>query len=194
MASNLLTPKQQRFCDEYIVDLNATRAAKAAGYSARTAEAAASRLLRNVKVATEIGAALDARSKRTGVDAQWVLNRLHDEAEADIADLYDDDGNLKPIRQWPLIWRKGLVAGIETISVKGDDEDATDEREQQGHGGALKRSRKPKGRTVIHKIKLGDRARRVEMLGKHVKVNAFAELVNVTGLEGLAERLAKLPK
>ena len=49
-----LTEKQKRFCDEYLIDLNATQAAIRAGYSPRTAEQAASRLLSFVKVQDEI--------------------------------------------------------------------------------------------------------------------------------------------
>ena len=49
-----LARKQQIFVAEYLTDLNATRSAIAAGYSEKTAEPAASRLLRNVKVAAEI--------------------------------------------------------------------------------------------------------------------------------------------
>lgn len=45
-----LTDKQKRFCEEYLIDLNATQAAIRAGYSPKTAEQTASRLLRNVKV------------------------------------------------------------------------------------------------------------------------------------------------
>ena len=45
-----LTDKQKRFCEEYLIDLNATQAAIRAGYSPKTAEQTASRLLRNVNV------------------------------------------------------------------------------------------------------------------------------------------------
>ena len=45
-----LTPKQERFVEEYLIDLNATQAAIRAGYSAKTAEAQGSRLLSNVNV------------------------------------------------------------------------------------------------------------------------------------------------
>ena len=41
------------------------------------------------------------------VDADWLLTRLAAEAEADIADLYDEAGDLLPIRQWPAIWLLG---------------------------------------------------------------------------------------
>ena len=45
-----LTEKQQRFVEEYLVDLNATQAAIRAGYSVKTADVQGSRMLRNVKV------------------------------------------------------------------------------------------------------------------------------------------------
>ena len=50
----LLTPRQQAFVNEYMVDLNATQAAIRAGYSVKTAEAQATRLLRNVDVRNAI--------------------------------------------------------------------------------------------------------------------------------------------
>lgn len=71
-----LTPKQQRFVEEYLVDLNATQAAIRAGYSERTAESQASRLLRNVKVSTAIEEAQKARSERIEVTQDYVLENL----------------------------------------------------------------------------------------------------------------------
>lgn len=158
-----LTPKQQRFVEEYLVDLNATQAAIRAGYSPKTAEQQGSRLLGNVKVAGAIEVAQALRSERTQVDADWVLTRLAAEAEADIADLYDEDMNLKPVHEWPEIWRKGLVAGIdveELFEGRGKD------REHIG---------------TVRKLKLSDRIRRIELIGKHVNVQAFREQVNATG-------------
>lgn len=49
-----MTPKQEKFCEEYVKDFNGTQAAIRAGYSPKTAEATASRLLRNVKVQNRI--------------------------------------------------------------------------------------------------------------------------------------------
>ena len=49
-----MTPRQEKFCVEYLIDLNATQAAIRAGYSKRTAEALASRLLRNVNIRSRI--------------------------------------------------------------------------------------------------------------------------------------------
>ncbi len=50
MSEKKLTAKQQRFCDEYLIDLNATQAAIRAGYSAKTAYSIGQRLLKNVEV------------------------------------------------------------------------------------------------------------------------------------------------
>jgi phage terminase small subunit len=76
-----LTPKQQRFVEEYIVDLNCKQAAIRAGYSERTAEQQGSRLLSNVKVAQVINEALVARSERTKIDADYVLSTILDTIE-----------------------------------------------------------------------------------------------------------------
>jgi phage terminase small subunit len=71
-----LTPKQQMFVKEYLVDLNATQAAIRAGYSAKTADAQSSRLLVNVKVAEALKAAMDARAEKTDITAERVLVEL----------------------------------------------------------------------------------------------------------------------
>lgn len=76
-----LTPKQQRFVEEYLIDLNATQAAIRAGYSERTAEQQGSRLLSNVKVAKTINDALVSRSKRTEITADYVLSTILETVE-----------------------------------------------------------------------------------------------------------------
>lgn len=76
-----MTPRQQRFRDEYLVDLNGTQAAIRAGYSAQTAEAAASRLLRNVKVSEGIKVAMKERERRTEITADYVLSTIRDTVE-----------------------------------------------------------------------------------------------------------------
>ena len=76
-----LTPKQQCFVSEYLVDLNATQAAIRAGYSARTAEQQGPRLLGNVGVAASVQAAMEARSERTGITQDYVLNTIRETVE-----------------------------------------------------------------------------------------------------------------
>lgn len=71
-----LTPKQQRFVDEYQVDLNATQAAIRAGYSKRTAQEQGSRLLSNVMVSEAIAKAQGKRQRKTEITTERVLNEL----------------------------------------------------------------------------------------------------------------------
>jgi phage terminase small subunit len=82
-AQRPLTPKQQRFVDEYLIDLNATAAYKRAGYrsAGNAAEVNASHLLRNHKVSQAVKVALDKRSADLGIDAAYVLSIIKETAE-----------------------------------------------------------------------------------------------------------------
>lgn len=71
-----LTPKQARFVEEYLIDLNATRAAIRAGFSGKTAEQQANRLLRNAQVQSLIRESMDQRSQRTNITQDSVLREL----------------------------------------------------------------------------------------------------------------------
>lgn len=168
-AARPLTGKQQLFVQHYLKHLNATQAYIEAGYASRgnAAEVSASQLLRNPKVAAAVADAMDQRNARVKIDADWMLQRLGEDVEADMADLYGEDGNLKPVHQWPLIWRKGLVGGVETIEEKDDD------------GKVI---------GIVRKVKLADRTRLKEMLGKHVDVQAFKDRVE----HGLSDDLVAL--
>ncbi len=157
-----LTPKQERFVAEYMVDLNGTQAAIRAGYSEKTANEQASRLLANVKIADAVAKKQQKRAERTDINAAWLLNRLAEEATADAADLYDEEGHLKPIKDWPMIWRQGLVAGF-------DVEEISDGENTIG---------------VLKKIKLSDRIKRLELIGKHVGVQAFREALGISAPDG----------
>lgn len=90
-----MTPKQQRFVDEYLIDLNATAAYKRAGYRAKghVAEAAASRMLRNVEVRRAVADAQKARAQRTARKADEVLEELAAVAFSDIGDVIDFSGD-----------------------------------------------------------------------------------------------------
>lgn len=73
-----LTPKQRRFCEEYIVDLNASAAYKRAGYDATgsVADSNASRLLRNAKIQEYIAELQGKRSQDTGITSERVLKEI----------------------------------------------------------------------------------------------------------------------
>lgn len=145
-----LTPRQAMFVREYLVDLNSTQAAIRAGYSERTAKQQGSRLLTNGDVQAAIAEAMKARATAVDISAEEVLRMLADEARADLADLYDDSGNLRPIRDWPLAWRRGLVVGIESFE---EFEGSGDERRSIG---------------VARKVKLSDRIKHKELIGRHL--------------------------
>lgn len=160
-----LTPLQERFVEEYLVDLDAGAAAIRAGYSKRTAYSSGPRLLKAKEypaVAAAIARAQAERSERTKIDADWVLKRLADEVMADVADLFDESGALKAVNDWPLIWRQGLIAGIDIDEIKID-------------GVAIGNTKK---------LKLSDRIRRIELIGKHIDIRAFAERREITGKDG----------
>lgn len=151
-----MNDKQRRFVEEYLIDLNGTQAAIRAGYSAKTAYSQGERLLSHVEVAAAVLEAKRGRSERTNVNADWLLDRLATESVADLADLYREDGSVKPVREWPLIWRQGLVAGVEV------------ERIGEGAG-------------TVTKLKISDRIKRLELIGKHIDVQAFKERIEHTG-------------
>jgi phage terminase small subunit len=169
-----LTPKQQRFVEEYLLDMNATQAAIRAGYSRKTANEQGAQLLAKPGVMAAVNAAKINRADKLEVDAEFVLQRLVEEANADLADLYTAAGDLKPVDEWPEVWRRGLVAGVEIEAL------------YEGTG---------KHRTHIgyaKKIRLSDRVRRLELIGKHIGVQAFKVQVEVGGFDGLADRLERL--
>ena len=154
-----LNEKQRRFAVEYVKDLNATQAAIRAGYAAGSAKVTGSRLLSHANVRKLLEILLAERIERTQVDADWTLRRLVAEAEADLADLYDENMRLKPVHEWPEVWRQGLVQGVDVQQI-GD------------------------GEGTVTRVRLSDRVKRLELIGKHVDVSAFQERHVVTGEDG----------
>lgn len=157
-----LSEKQKRFVEEYLVDLNATQAAKRAGYSEKTAYRTGADNLKKPQIAEAIAVAQAARSERVQIDADWVLARLAAEVDADLAELIGDDGDVRPVKDWPEIWRKGLVSGLDVQEINSE-------------GTKI-------GQTV--KLKLSDRLKRLELIGKHVNVQAFREQHGVSDPNG----------
>lgn len=78
-----MTDKQARFCEEYLVDCNATQAAVRAGYSERSASTAAARNMQNDKVSDRIASLMKAKQEEVGVTVRDVLNGLLTEARGD---------------------------------------------------------------------------------------------------------------
>ena len=71
-----LTEKQKRFCEEYLIDLNATQAAIRAGYKQKTARSIAAENLTKPDIALYLQELMQQRSERTGVSADLVLDEL----------------------------------------------------------------------------------------------------------------------
>lgn len=150
----MLTPKQELFCREYIVDFNATQAAKRAGYKEKTAFAIGHENLKKPKIQSLLATLMRERMEKANIDAQYVLNRLVSIDQMDIADIFNDDLTFKPLSEWPKAWRQYL-SGIDVAEMF---EGRGDEREMAG---------------LIKKIKWPDKVRNLEMLGKHVDVRAW---------------------
>lgn len=170
-----LTDKQRRFVDEYLVDLNATQAAIRAGYSQKTASSQGERLLRNVEVSLAVQEAQAKRSTRVQADADYVLRRLVEIDQMDVLDIMRDDMSLKPVSEWPLVWRRYLSGFDLGEMFEGRGE----EREMVG---------------VLKKIKWPDKVKNLELLGRHVGVRAFREQVEHTGKNGGPVEIATLSK
>lgn len=149
----MLTAKQQRFVEEYLIDLKATQAAIRAGYSEKTADKIGSQLLGKTRVSEAIAKAKKERAERVLADADYVLKRLVEIDKMDVLDIMDDSGVLKPLSQWPVIWRQ-YVSGVEV----------SEWTEKSG---------------TVKKIKWPDKLRNLELIGKHVNVQAFKEKLDL---------------
>lgn len=86
-----LTKKQERFVEEYLVDLNATQAAVRAGYSAKTAEQMGYQLLQKTSVQKKLEESIERRSKRTEITQDRVLDEIGKVAFRDAADYADSE-------------------------------------------------------------------------------------------------------
>lgn len=107
-----LTPKQEEFVREYLVDLNGKQAAIRAGYSPTSAEVTASKLLRVPKVADAIAKARGERAERVNITADRVLEELAKLAFVDLSAAYDANGNLLKPSEMPAEV-KAALAGVD---------------------------------------------------------------------------------
>ena len=147
-----LTPKQKIFADEYLIDLNATRAYKMAYPNVtkeETAAAAGARLLRNVKVEEYIQERMKDREKRTEITQDMVLKELAKVGFFDIRRLFDDSG--KPLDITGLDNETAAcIVGLEVMDIY---EGTGDDKEFVGY---------------IKKYKLSDKLKALEMIGRHL--------------------------
>lgn len=116
--SSALTPKQKRFCEEYLKDFNATAAYQRAGYAVKSdgvAAAAGGRLLTNVKIQSYISELQNRRSQRTEITAERVLTELARIAFCDITDVVEFDSNRIEVKDSKKL-EKPVTAAIAEIA------------------------------------------------------------------------------
>jgi phage terminase small subunit len=155
-----LPPKQQRFVEEYLVDLNAAQAAIRSGYSARNAKQIGSNLLGKPRVSLAIRYARALRSERTEISQDRVIKEL-----ARIA-----FGGPRSVMKW----------GKSGVELKASDELTEDEAaivqevsETQGE------------RTTTLRLKTCDKVKALELLGRHLGM--FKDKVEHSGTVGPPE-------
>jgi phage terminase small subunit len=96
-----MAPQQRLFALEYLVDLNATKAAERAGYSPRTAASQGSRLLKNVKVAEFIAAHMRKVEQKTELTVERLEVELARIVGFDPRRAYDENGQLLRVSEMP---------------------------------------------------------------------------------------------
>lgn len=143
MAFDIMTPKQRRFVDEYLVDLCAKAAAIRAGYSSRTAESIGLQLLRKTQVKAAVEARIAARAQRTEVKQDDVLRELARIAFADPRKV--------------MAWGPGGVKLRESTALTDDEAALVAEvgETTSKDGGSLK-------------LKTNDKLKALELLGRHL--------------------------
>ncbi|WP_410738809.1 terminase small subunit [Citrobacter freundii] len=167
-----LTAMQEAYAQEYTkCPENQTQAAINAGFSPNTAAVKASVMMRDERIQKRIAELMEERNKRLRVSADYVLLRLVEIDQMDVIDILNDDGTLKPIREWPNIWRTTLSGFDLSSTIMNMDETSIE--------------------TILKKIKWPDKVKNLELIGKHVDVNAFKERLEVSGTVTIADRMAK---
>lgn len=161
-----LTPKQMRFVDEWLIDFNGKQAAIRAGYSAKTAEATAARLLRNVKVQAEISRRQKDLQRRTEVTQDRVVKELARIAFADMTDYAQVETRM-------IEKDDGTEASYQAVALK---ETAELSAEQRAALAGIKQ-----GANGIE-VKLHDKIKALELLGRHIGM--FNDKLSLSGTDG----------
>lgn len=144
-ASLKLTPKNNKFCLEYVKDFHATNAAIRAGYSPKAAQSSSSRLLSNVMVSNRIAELSQRLTGKLEITAERVLTEIARLAYFDIRKLYHDDGRLKEPHELDDDAARA-ICGIDVAT------------ESDGNGNV----------TMVRKIKTNNKNNALEMLAKHL--------------------------
>jgi phage terminase small subunit len=170
-----LTRKQEVFVREYLLDSNATRAAIAAGYSPKTAEVQGYQLLQKTSVSQAIAGSTQKLLDKYDASAERIVKGLCRIAFLDARQLFRKDGSLKPVTELD----EDTQAALQAFDV------------ERLYRHFAKGQAKEVG--TLSKIKLADRIRALELLGKHAKM--FTDRIEFGGalqLKGLGLTSAEL--
>lgn len=191
-----LTPRQQLFVHEFLIDLCAAAAARRAGFSDTMANTQAHLWvgadrgkcpLTYQKVWDAVQAAKAARVEKVDIDAEFVLKKLYEAVSCDISQAFGPDGSLLPIKDMPkpVAW---LLAGFEGMGLTGyteaerradEEQDLREWKEEceiaKASNKSLPRKPKPRISFTTSKVKFIDRSHLLKMLGDHIKVQAFRQ-------------------
>lgn len=149
-----MTDAQKRFCDEYLIDLNASRAYKVAYKNCKsdlTARTNGSKLLTNTNIQEYISKKQEEIEKRTEVTQDMVIKELAKIAFLDIRKLYTENGQLRNVADIDDD-TAGAISSLETLE------------EYNGYGD----DREKIGDT--QKVKLLDKTKALELLGRHLGI------------------------
>jgi phage terminase small subunit len=152
------------FCQEYLAtNFNGAEAARKAGSNAASPSQIAYGWMQLPEVKNRIAELMEMRTEKAGISAAYVLNRLVEIDKMDFLDIMKDDiSGFKPLNEWPKIWRQYISA----IDLAEIHEGYGDDRVMVG---------------LLKKIKWPDKTKNLELLGKHVDVQAFRERVTHDG-------------
>jgi len=166
--------QQENFAREYVIDLNGTRAAIAAGYSERTAAAQASRLLTKVKVQRIIQQLQSKRASKLQITAEKIDEEVAKLAFSNMGTYVRIDENGKPV-------------GIDLSNITPEQWAAVQEIREDTTGGTGDGERKVILRTTL---KLSDKTKNLELLCR--RLGLLQDKLAVTGMEGLADRINQI--
>lgn len=144
-----LSPKQLCFCNEYLVDFNATQAAIRAGYSKKTAKEQGYKQFTKVHIREKLQELIQKQTVRTQIDADKVIKEISRVALADVRLAFNKDGTLKAIHDIP----EDLGRAISGIEVEETYEGTGKDRVWTGY---------------VKKIKFWSKDKQLEVLMRHL--------------------------
>lgn len=173
--ANKLTAKMEMFCQEYLVDLNATQAAIRAGYSEKTAQEISSENLSKPIIQKRIQELQSKRAEKLGITQDRVLQEIARLSFVDIRKLYTEDGRLKNIQDLDDD-TAAAINSIEAVVLSRDEGQTTQE--------------------TVKKYKLVDKKGSLDMLARHMgmynaddsgKSKTTVKIVDMTGKKDTQE-------